>query len=228
MEKQIGTALPADYKALIGLYGSGGFNQELLILNPFDARDHFSLARRIGVDAGGYDFCPHPIFPAAGGLLPLGWDRRGRELRWLTRGEPDAWTVVAISPRGAWHAEFDLGLGAFLDTWFSGKLKCSGKASQWTPLDEYFGWDGGDDVKARGYFIPEPEGERRARVEAQLSPADLAYPKRLAALKKILESIAGGRGAGGPLRHRRVLGSRLRRKDGRRFEGQPGGAGEAC
>jgi hypothetical protein len=66
--------------------------------------------------------CPFASFPEPGGLLPVGGDTNGGYAFWLTRGQPDDWSLV-FYPHG-----FDLieshpmPLVAFLVRWLSGGL----------------------------------------------------------------------------------------------------------
>ncbi len=96
VEATLGSALPSEFKAFIGVYGSGTFNGTLEISNPLDVTSADPSAWWYGM-AGRYeDFAPipYPVFPAAGGLLPFGMLGDLDTLNWLTIGPPDSWPFV--------------------------------------------------------------------------------------------------------------------------------------
>ena len=102
VEYEVGTRLPNDYKAFIGLYGSGVIGElPVWVFNPFAADPPHRLKQQgegiFGayrtLRAGGYHL-PYPLFPDPGGLLPWGSTGNGDYLQWLTVGEPDQWTVI--------------------------------------------------------------------------------------------------------------------------------------
>ena len=128
VEQELGTALPADYKALTAVYGSGRFDELLWLFSPFAPRGPGNLLdeRRTTLDA--YEQTrrrfparlPLPPFPEPGGLLPLGRSDNGNELYWLTEGAPDAWGVVLFGGRSTDHEVHRLGVAAFLAGVLSG------------------------------------------------------------------------------------------------------------
>lgn len=102
VEKELGTALPTDYKQFIDLYGTGAIARELHIWNFRDASSDKSWRERlIGVgrwydevrDMGDHDW-PYRMFPEPGGLLPFAGLMDVNHLNWLTKGTPDQWDVV--------------------------------------------------------------------------------------------------------------------------------------
>lgn len=115
VEAALGTSLPADYRAYVEAYGSGKVGDFIWIFNPFSVRDNITLQvqveRQLSVLkelAEGGEVMPYPLFPAPGGLLPMGMTDNGDVLHWRTDGAPDEWTIVvndARSPDCAAHAE---------------------------------------------------------------------------------------------------------------------------
>jgi hypothetical protein len=128
VEASLGSRLPADYKWLINTYGSGDFCDLLVVLSPFVASESSNLVEQVRpilgtYKSGGPDLCPFPCFPEPGGLLPFAGDTNGGNLFWLTRGEPDDWTLVIFDWRGGWdYQEYPLGLVRFLAEWISGRM----------------------------------------------------------------------------------------------------------
>jgi hypothetical protein len=43
VEAELGIALPSDYKAFLATYGSGSFNDFMIIFNPFSPSPHDNL-----------------------------------------------------------------------------------------------------------------------------------------------------------------------------------------
>lgn len=114
VEARIGTALPADYKAFVEVYGSGRIGGFVWIFNPFSKRETINLLvqadrqREILRElAQGGEAMPFPLFPEPGGLLPFGMTDNGDVLHWRTRGSPEEWSIVvndARSPECSEHA----------------------------------------------------------------------------------------------------------------------------
>lgn len=134
VEAALGTALPTDYKALIGDGGACVFDDELLITSPFDAHPHANLiyhAARASW-ALAYLRAHSPEFavlayPEQGGLLAWGVDGGGGIYHWDTlHPDPDQWTTCiegrSLDPDVECHA---LSLGGYLDALQSGKIKAA-------------------------------------------------------------------------------------------------------
>src|SRR4051812_27468261 len=85
VEKEIGTALPSDYKAFIDAYGSGQFGHFYWIYSPFSVSDRTDLLVRIRELCERYQNdheedrrrYPFPAYPQQPGLLPWGHDDNG-------------------------------------------------------------------------------------------------------------------------------------------------------
>lgn len=128
IEKQLGTALPSDYKEYIRTFGTGKIGAFLLPFNPFAKNKYLNLvgqrketldALREFYDEAGYAF---PLFPDPNGLLPWGVTDNGDLLFWQTRGEPDAWTVVVDESRGGSNEQYDETMTSFLAKLIAGEL----------------------------------------------------------------------------------------------------------
>jgi hypothetical protein len=122
VEKQIGTALPNDFKQFIGTYGSGRINDFIWMLNPFSHRKNINLIEQQSRQLNALrtlinDFgerCPYALFPEPGGLLPCGFTDDGDIIHWLTSGVPSEWGVIVNDSRGPQYAKYDLSLTEFL------------------------------------------------------------------------------------------------------------------
>ena len=79
-ERRLGTALPAEVKALVDRYGPGHLGGVIELLSPEEPRS----ARNLVVQVRRNSFETSPI-----GLLVLANDAEGRPLRWQRIGEPD-------------------------------------------------------------------------------------------------------------------------------------------
>ncbi len=110
VEKELGRALPSDFKQLIATYGYGLWQRFWCVLNPFigDGKQVRSwFCPRYGMAGGeqklaslraGRDQFPelhiYPIFPEPGGLFPWAMTDNGDFLYWLTEGDPDTWPTI--------------------------------------------------------------------------------------------------------------------------------------
>ena len=106
VESQLGTALPADFKRLAELYGTGDFCGQVDLVAP---------AMSIGSETSGEDaFADHlrrtvdvlrdfdtwreiGLWPEPGGLLTAVNISTGSELLWVTSGHPDQWQCVEMT-----------------------------------------------------------------------------------------------------------------------------------
>lgn len=106
---RLGTSLPGDYIDLAELYPWLKINQFLAVTSPVPgAEGAFVEQMRENLGAldemsqqdmsGGY-----PAFPTPGGLFPWGSSVDGDEFHWVTKGEPDRWTVVVAGANDDWY-----------------------------------------------------------------------------------------------------------------------------
>ena len=121
IEQSIGSVLPADYKNFIETYGSGRINKFIFALNPFSMRRGLNLIDQIPRQLDALrtlitDFaetCPYALFPEHEGLLPFALTDNGDVIFWMTRGEPDEWSVVVNESRAPSYEEFGGGAISF-------------------------------------------------------------------------------------------------------------------
>jgi hypothetical protein len=106
VEEELGTGLPADFKALLEAYGPGEFDETFTVFGPADsgspadlvtfAREEAEIIRSVRdefVFAAGTSV-RLLVFPETGGLLAWGSVPTGLALHWQTDGAPDDWPVV--------------------------------------------------------------------------------------------------------------------------------------
>ncbi|HET6251682.1 MAG TPA: ankyrin repeat domain-containing protein [Tepidisphaeraceae bacterium] len=119
IEKKLGTKLPDDYKKFIDAYGSGDFAQFYAIYNPLQSHgvveqiDEVRQDYRQGHESNSERY-PYPVFPEPSGIFPWGNDENGNDYFWLTKGDPDEWTVVAYDVRGGGAKEHKCTMTEFL------------------------------------------------------------------------------------------------------------------
>ena len=125
-ERELGFALPEDYRSFISIYGYGSINEFLIVFSPFGAdrvRDalttysaHLRELREIDLEFDNVNIppWPYPIFPEPGGLVPWGTTINGDLCLWLTAfPDPDDWFVVTKSRSEEW-GEFPGSITSFL------------------------------------------------------------------------------------------------------------------
>ena len=140
VERNIGTALPQDYKQLVSLYGLGSFGGYVCPLNPFvpalgSNSSRFNFYRAINFwnemeDLRREDpeiYPPFPGYPSPGGLLPWGIECSDGGLQcWLTRGNPDDWGCIIVD--SDWteeYHEYSTTATGFLVGWLTGQIVIS-------------------------------------------------------------------------------------------------------
>lgn len=105
---ELGTALPRGYRQLAERYGPGLFGDRIELAVPTGRGGRQDLLGLTLEMQGIHDdiretLCAPPalaplfaVFPDAGGLLAWGSDDTGLTFCWVTRGEPDEWTVAVV------------------------------------------------------------------------------------------------------------------------------------
>ncbi|MEU1847868.1 hypothetical protein ABZ499_00965 [Streptomyces sp. NPDC019990] len=137
-ERDLGTALPADYKQLVGTYGDGVFDETIGLLVPDSAYHdhdlHAQTRERDEILAGLWEFEEKPAGLREAGARVLPWafeEGSGAFLYWLARSgqHPDEWTVLYNEGRGPLWEHHEMGCLAFLMGVLTGTLDT-----------EYFGY----------------------------------------------------------------------------------------
>lgn len=132
VEAALDSPLPADYRALVDRYGTGGVGDFLWLLTPFTRSQDQNLlvaGRRIlvayrAIQADEPARYPFPAYPDEGGLLPWAVSDNGDTLYWQTSGDdPDQWPVVVFNGDHNRHETFAGGAAAFLADWLGGAFQ---------------------------------------------------------------------------------------------------------
>ncbi len=139
IEEGLGTALPADYKEFINLYGAGDFFGFLSLVSPFaldgsvppdsllyrwaeaGARNYAGMKEHFGGIAP--EKFPFTAFPERNGLLAMGGYEYGGTIYWLTEGLPDTWGIVAYDEEFFEFRSYPITVTGFLVEWINGTLK---------------------------------------------------------------------------------------------------------
>ena len=128
-ERQAGSRLPADYKALVEMYGPGSWDGFLHVFQPMCENQHIDLARQQEPALWALDYLqvrgepmPYPLSE----LMAVAGTDNGDTVYWLERPheDPDAWTIVVNEARGPEWVAYDGGLVAFLADVLSRAFQC--------------------------------------------------------------------------------------------------------
>jgi hypothetical protein len=131
VERCLGVALPADYKAFLAEYGTGSVAGFFWVQNPFSlVRPWFpwlssalSAQAVVRASSGGKS-TSFPLFPEANGVLPFGHTDNGDLLGWITEGDPDEWAVLVASPRAGTEDLVMSSMSQLLADLLSGAYRC--------------------------------------------------------------------------------------------------------
>jgi hypothetical protein len=122
VERQLGCALPVDYKDVIRLYGPGHFSQFIHIYQPSSDLPAIDLVAQAGDSLWALKYLresgepmPYRLDDPAE-MLAFGRTDNGDILFWrrIDLGSPEKWTVLAKEPRGEEWFEFLGGMSEFL------------------------------------------------------------------------------------------------------------------
>ncbi|GAA2415963.1 hypothetical protein GCM10010420_52640 [Streptomyces glaucosporus] len=109
VESRLGTALPADYKQLVDLYGGGVFDDTIWLLEPDCANEHYDLLTKNKNRPEELEYLwatgePKPAELHEEGSKLVAWavTENGEYLFWLARSgqHPDDWTIMINEGRG--------------------------------------------------------------------------------------------------------------------------------
>lgn len=133
VERQVGTALPPDYKAFIDRYGLGRIAEFLSVFTPFSDNPHANLLEQAKGQLSARrelslildEPLTFDLYPVSGGLLPFGGTDNGDVLFWLTQGKPEQWCVVVGDSRTLEHETHPTSVTIFLVDYLTGRLSSS-------------------------------------------------------------------------------------------------------
>lgn len=123
VERELGVALPADYRAFAERYGSGEFGGFVWTLSPCTSNRNLDLVGTVKAQGRSYATLhdhhpanfPLPPFPAPGSFMPWAVTDNGDYLGWiLSEGAPDEWKVAVLDDEEGSPQVFDLSFGPFI------------------------------------------------------------------------------------------------------------------
>ena len=130
---ELGTRLPADYVALMEIYGGGAWSEWLRLWAPLDPGELGLAARSAATLAAqreGRERFPQyhssPLWPEPGGWLPFGDSIDGDQLGWLTSGSPDEWRLQLVPRHAEQGPPLSETLADMLLGWLQGRLRVAG------------------------------------------------------------------------------------------------------
>jgi len=113
IEARLGLQLPSDYKAFIDHYGTGSFDDFIIVYNPFAGNEYLNLFYALDTlhqadqqtqlmgDPVWTAVHPFALYPATAGLLPWGCTTNlGDTFFWQIKGAPETWETIFYSLRG--------------------------------------------------------------------------------------------------------------------------------
>jgi hypothetical protein len=122
VEREIGIALPNDYKIFIQTYGTGVIGRFLQIWNPLSKNKYMNLKHmaresletlRIHKTQYEQEY-PFALYPEKEGLLPFADTANGDLLLWKTNGLPDTWELLFLIDFGPQYEAYSFGFVEFL------------------------------------------------------------------------------------------------------------------
>lgn len=139
--EKFGFDLPADYRELVDVYGSGLFDEELSVLAPGRDGETWDLLRQTDKQLWGLRYVrdqageepPYEPEPVGGGLIPWGITGNGDVCYWrvIDVEQPSSWTVVVDEVRGGEWYPFDGTVTEFLAGLFSGRVRAEFYDGTW-------------------------------------------------------------------------------------------------
>jgi hypothetical protein len=136
IEKRLGLQLPQDYKAFIDTYGTGNFDDFIIVYNPFAQNEYLNLfyaldtfhqadeqTRLLG-DPVWTAVHPFELYPAPNGLLPWGCTTNiGDTIFWQISGPPETWETIFYNLRSGEHEVWKYPMSEFLSRLFTRQIE---------------------------------------------------------------------------------------------------------
>ena len=131
-EKEIGIIFPDDYKKIIRKYGTGGLENFIWFLTPFDSDNNVNYVKRMRWMLDAYnvskskfpDDFKYNTYPEKDGLLPWGYTDNGDELYWKTSSSPENWEIVIYESASSENHNYKMSLAEFLYKLITKQLIC--------------------------------------------------------------------------------------------------------
>lgn len=131
-EEKLGITLPKDYKDFIDIYGTGGIDNFLWILNPFVEDENVNFLKKKEELLNAYqesknkfpELYQYNIFPSSEGLLPWGYTDNADELYWLTSEKLEDWKIIIYESRSSENYCYSYTMTEFLYQIVSKEIIC--------------------------------------------------------------------------------------------------------
>lgn len=131
-QDEVGIEFPSDYKEIINYYGTGGIDNFLWFLTPFETDKNVNYSFKMSVMLDAYaeskrkfpEYFSYNIFPEENGLLPWGYTDNGDELYWKTASDTDDWEIVVYESRSPEAYHYKMGLAEFLYKLICKEIEC--------------------------------------------------------------------------------------------------------
>lgn len=145
IEKRLGIQLPPDYKSFIDCYGTGSFDDFIMVYNPFAQNEYLNpfyvldtlhqadrQAQLMG-DPAWTAVHPFELYPAPEGLLPWGGTtpavslggttNLGEFFFWQIKGPPESWETIFYNLRSGEYEVWKHSLTEFLYRLFTRQIE---------------------------------------------------------------------------------------------------------
>lgn len=136
IEKRLGLPLPPDFKALVNAYGTGSFDDFIIVYNPFAQNEYLNLfyaldtlheadqhTRLLG-DPVWTVVHPFALFPAPEGLLPWGCTTNlGDTFFWQIKGPSATWETIFYNLRSGEYEVWKHPMSEFLFRLFTRQIE---------------------------------------------------------------------------------------------------------
>jgi len=127
IEKRLGLQLPQDYKNVIDAYGTGSFDDFIIVYNPFAENEYLNLFYALDTlhqadhqtqllgDPVWTAVHPFELYPAPEGLLPWGCTTNlGDTFFWQIKGLPSTWETIFYNLRSGEYEVWKYPMSEFL------------------------------------------------------------------------------------------------------------------
>ena len=127
IDNGLGFVTPADYRSIIDTYGSGSFDDFLIVLSPQNSNKYLDLSSQIAVRREALRGLTHEVIPYSIDLLTAcAYTNNGDVVYWLADKavDPNEWPIIVNASRDDEWDRFDGGLLDFLIAVFNRSYVC--------------------------------------------------------------------------------------------------------
>jgi hypothetical protein len=136
IEKRLGLQFPPDYKPFVDCYGTGSFDDFIIVYNPFAKNEYLNLfyaldtlhqadrQTQLTCDPGWTAVKPFGLYPATDGLLPWGCTTNlGDSFFWQIKGPPETWETIFYNLRSGEYEVWKHSMSEFLSLLFTRQIE---------------------------------------------------------------------------------------------------------